>query len=300
MSADTLMDTTFTGKKLLYAGKVREMYDLGNEQLLMITTDRLSAFDCIFPNGIPDKGKVLNQISLFWFELLSDVVGNHVISAAVQDLPDDFKPWSSQLFGRFMITKKAQRVDVECVVRGYLAGSGWKEYQKNQTVCGIPLPAGLQLASPLPEPIFTPSTKEDVGTHDVNIAFENMTKLIGDELAEKIKAISLKLFAKASAYAKTKGILIADTKFEFGLLGNELILIDEILTPDSSRFWPQDTWKPGQIQKGGWDKQFIRDYLETTTWDKTPPAPALPEELVAEASKRYKEIYTIITGKNWE
>lgn len=297
MPNSVMLDTKFTSKPPFYSGKVRETYDLEDNRLLLITTDRLSAFDCIFPNGIPDKGKVLNQISVFWFELLKDVIPNHIISTDISDLPPFFQPFKDQLKNRFMIVKKAKRIDVECVVRGYLAGSGWKEYQGKQTVCGVNLPSGLKLASHLPKPIFTPSTKEDVGQHDVNIAFENMLKITGKDLAEKIRTKSLELFNKASEYAETKGILIADTKFEFGIFNNELILIDEILTPDSSRFWRKETWTPGTIQKDSLDKQYIRDYLETLDWNQTPPAPMLPAELVTEASKRYREIYSIISGK---
>lgn len=295
-----MLDTSFIGKPLFYKGKVRETYDLGENHLLLITTDRLSAFDCVFPNGIPNKGKVLNQISIFWFGLLKDIMPNHIISVDVSDLPPFFQQFKKQLKDRFMIVKKAKRIDIECVVRSYLAGSGWKEYQKNQTICGRALPPDLKLASRLPKPIFTPATKEDKGKHDVNIAFEKMVKITGKKLAEKIRAKSLELFSKASEYAEKKGILIADTKFEFGFFNDELILIDEALSPDSSRFWRKETWIPGSIQKDSLDKQYIRDYLETLDWDQNPPAPVLPEEITTKASERYKELYLIITGKKLE
>jgi len=272
--------------KPLHRGKVREMFDLG-DRFLMVATDRISAFDCILPNGIPGKGKVLSALSVAWFEALKDVVATHYISKHTKDLPEVFQPYSEVLDGRALLVKKAQRFDVECVVRGYLAGSGWKEYQKQGTVCGIRLPEGLRLSDKLPEPIFTPATKEDDG-HDENIPFERMQEIVGEPHATQLRDLSLAIYKNVAAYCATRGIIVADTKFEFGLVGDTITLIDEVLTPDSSRFWPQDRYEPGRPQES-FDKQFVRDYLESLDWDKTPPAPALPETVVQATAIRYVE-----------
>ncbi len=290
-----VLDTSFLGIEPTYAGKVRETFDLG-DQLILVTTDRLSAFDVVFSQGIPDKGSVLNQLSLYWFEQTKNIIPNHILPLSITDLPEPFCSHGAELEGRTMIGKKANRVDIECVVRGYLVGTGWKEYQQTQSVCGIPLPAGLQLGSKLPEPIFTPSTKEEKGSHDINVSFEKVVELIGKETAEQLRNATLTIYDFAEKKASEKGIIIADTKMEFGMVDGQLIIIDELLTPDSSRFWPKESWKPGQNQIS-YDKQQIRDYLETLTWDKQPPAPILPEELILKTSGLYKEIYEILTGK---
>ncbi|MBC7362107.1 MAG: phosphoribosylaminoimidazolesuccinocarboxamide synthase [Candidatus Aminicenantes bacterium] len=277
-------------------GKVRNVFDLG-DKLLIVATDRISAFDFVLPSLIPYKGKVLTQISKFWFDYTSLICSNHMISTEIADFPPEFKPYAEILEKRSMLVKKTKVIPVECVVRGYLSGSGWKEYQETGKVCGIKLPKGLQESSRLEEPIFTPSTKADVG-HDENITFKEMEKITGSELAEKIRKISLELYQKASLYAISKGIIIADTKFEFGLDENgELILIDELFTPDSSRFWPLSSYAPGKSQPS-LDKQFVRDYLISTGWDrKTPPPPPLPEDIIEQTSRRYLEIYHLLTGK---
>jgi phosphoribosylaminoimidazole-succinocarboxamide synthase len=284
------------GVKRFKSGKVREVFDLG-DMLLFVATDRLSAFDCILPDPIPDKGKVLTQISLFWFEYLSDICANHVVTGDVDEFPEPLQRHRTLLEGRSMIGVKADVVPIECVVRGYLAGSGWKEYQQSRSVCGIALPDGLELASELPEPIFTPATKAPTG-HDENISQAEVKKRIGAGLGEELAATSLAVYAKARDYARDRGIILADTKFEFGLRDGELILIDEVLTPDSSRFWPADTWDPGRIQPS-FDKQYVRDYLETLDWDKTPPAPKLPKEVIAGTRARYVEAYERLTGKRF-
>ena len=270
------------------SGKVREIFDLG-KSLLIVATDRISAFDCIMPNGIPRKGEVLTQISLFWFQKFASMISNHL-------LPDPLPRGLEHLARRSMVVKKAQPLAIECVVRGYLAGSGWQEYRKNQSVCGINLPAGLQESSELPEPIFTPATKAESG-HDENISFSQASNLIGRELAERARDASLRIYNEARDYARGRGIIIADTKFEFGLWQNELILIDEVLTPDSSRFWPADQYQPGRSQPS-FDKQFVRDYLETLSWDKTPPAPRLPDDVVARTQEKYLEAFRRLTGKD--
>jgi phosphoribosylaminoimidazole-succinocarboxamide synthase len=279
-------------------GKVRDVYDLGNtcgeQALLIVATDRISAFDCIMPNGIPEKGKILTALSLFWFDWLKDVE-NHLITADVRDYPKQLAPFTQQIAGRSMLVKKAAVVPIECVARGYLAGSGWKEYQKSQTVCGIKLPAGLKQCDKLPEPIFTPATKEESG-HDINISFEETEKRIGADMAAELKRRTLALYGQGRDYAAGKGIIIADTKFEFGQMPDgKLILIDEILTPDSSRFWPKDKYAPGRDQES-FDKQFVRNWLETQTWDKNPPAPRLPQDVVMGTRQRYVEAYETITG----
>ena len=275
-------------------GKVREVYDLG-DQYLFIASDRISAFDCIMPNGIPNKGQILNMISKFWFDRTGDIVKNHMISTDVNDFPKSLQKYADILKGRSMLVKKAELLPIECIVRGYLIGSGWKEYQKSETIGGMPLRSGYKMAGKLDEPIFTPSTKADEG-HDENISIDQMNEIIGKELGDKLMDISLKLYKTAADYALTKGIIIADTKFEFGIIDGEIILIDEVLTPDSSRFWPADTYKEGS-SPFSFDKQFVRDYLETLDWDKTPPAPELPENIVEKTREKYLEAYALLTGK---
>ena len=288
------MQLDLPGIKKLKSGKVRDIFDLG-ESLLFVASDRISAFDCVMPNGIPRKGEVLTQISYFWFAQTQSFQPNHLISHAGDRLPASLQPFSAQLAGRSMIVKKAAPLAIECVVRGYLAGSGWKEYRQNQTVCGVKLPPGLKESSELPEAIFTPATKAETG-HDENISFEQAAKTVGDDIACKARDASLKIYNFARDYARKRGIIIADTKFEFGLFNGELILIDEVLTPDSSRFWPADQYQPGKGQPS-YDKQFVRDYLETLDWIKTPPAPPLPPEVVARTQAKYLEAYERLTGK---
>ncbi|PKK85757.1 MAG: phosphoribosylaminoimidazolesuccinocarboxamide synthase [Thermoplasmata archaeon HGW-Thermoplasmata-1] len=275
-------------------GKVRDIYDLG-DRLLMIVSDRISAFDCVLPEGIPDKGACLTQISRFWFDFTRDVVENHVISADVDEFGKEFATHRETLKGRSMLVKKAKPLPVECIVRGYISGSAWKEYRKEGTVCGEKMPAGLLESDRFPAPIFTPSTKAEEG-HDINISIPEMKRILGDELGEKVAQISIALYKKAADYAATRGVIIADTKFEFGILDGELILIDEALTPDSSRFWPADLYEKGHSQPS-FDKQYVRDFLESIEWNKEPPAPHLPDEVVAETSRKYKEAYEKMTGK---
>lgn len=294
MSHEPLLNLDLPGIKKLKSGKVREIFDLG-EAFLLVATDRISAFDCIMPNGIPRKGEVLTQLSHFWFERFAKLIPNHLLAKANDPLPTALKPFAAQVARRSMIVKKATPLPIECVVRGYLAGSGWKEYRQSQTVCGIKLPAGLQESSELPEPIFTPATKAESG-HDENISFAEATKLTGADIAEQARTASLRIYSEARAYARHRGIIIADTKFEFGIFNGELILIDEVLTPDSSRFWPADQYAPGRGQPS-FDKQFVRDYLETLDWNKTPPAPALPPEVVARTQAKYFEAFEKITGQ---
>ncbi len=276
------------------SGKVRDIYELA-DHLLIIATDRISAFDVVMPNGIPDKGRVLTQISLFWFDTLRDIAPNHIVPAALKDLPAPFR--QEEFEGRFMLCRPAKVLPVECVVRGYLAGSGWTEYQAGGTVCGVKLPAGLTQCDKLPEPIFTPATKAELGAHDENIPFERAAEIVGDELAGCLRDLSLALYTAGRDYAAERGILIADTKFEFGLdESGTLMLIDELLTPDSSRFWPADTYTPGQDQES-FDKQFVRNYLEQIEFNKQPPAPVLPKDVVQGTRKRYIEAYTRLTGQ---
>jgi phosphoribosylaminoimidazole-succinocarboxamide synthase len=291
---ETVLQLELPGVKKLKSGKVREVFDLG-DRLLFVASDRLSAFDVIMPNGIPRKGEVLTQISYFWFAQTESFQPNHLLSRANDPLPKNLQPFASQLVRRSMIVKKCQPLAIECVVRGYLAGSGWKEYQKSQTVCGIKLPPGLKESSELPEPIFTPATKAETG-HDENIPFAEAAKIVGADIAEEARAKSLKIYNSARDYARKRGIIIADTKFEFGLFDGKLILIDEVLTPDSSRFWPADQYQPGRGQPS-FDKQFVRDYLETLDWNKTPPGPVLPQEVVAKTSAKYLEAFERLTGK---
>jgi phosphoribosylaminoimidazole-succinocarboxamide synthase len=277
----------------LKSGKVREIFDLG-DAFLLVASDRISAFDCVMPNGIPRKGEVLTQLSHFWFERFAGLVPNHLLARANDPSPAQLLPFAAQLRGRCMVVKKARPLAIECVVRGYLAGSGWKEYRTSQTVCGIKLPPGLTESAELPEPIFTPATKAETG-HDENIPFERAAAIVGADLAARVRDLSLQLYTDGRNYARQRGIIIADTKFEFGLFNGELILIDEVLTPDSSRFWPASEYAPGRGQPS-FDKQFVRDYLETLDWDKTPPAPALPAEIVARTQQKYLEAYHRITG----
>ena len=280
--------------KLVNRGKVRDIYDLG-EHLLIVTSDRISAFDVIMDEGIPQKGYVLTQISKFWFEQMADLIPNHLISTEVDDFPAITHQYREQLEGRSMLTKKAQPLPVECIVRGYLSGSGWKEYQKLGSVCSIPLPKGLVQSDKLPKTLFTPSTKAELGEHDENISFEETVKLCGQDISEQVRDISIKIYERAREFADTKGLIIADTKFEFGMLNNRLIWIDEALTPDSSRFWPKDLYQPGQAQPS-FDKQFLRDYLETLDWGKQAPAPKLPEEIVRKTGEKYLEALKRLTA----
>jgi phosphoribosylaminoimidazole-succinocarboxamide synthase len=292
-----VFETDFPKLNLLKRGKIRDMYDLG-ETLLMVATDRISAFDVIMPDPVPEKGKILTQISLFWFDVMKPVISNHIISSNVDDYPEICKPYAEMLRDRSMLVKKAKPLPIECVVRGYISGSGWKSYQESGIVCGIKLPDGLQESEKLPEPIFTPSTKEEVGVHDVNINFEEAVKIIGRSLAEKVKEISLSIYKKGAELADKKGIIIADTKFEFGIFENNIILIDELLTPDSSRFWPKESYSSGQSQKS-YDKQYLRDYLISINWDKLPPAPFLPKEVVKNTREKYLDALNLITGKSY-
>ncbi|MGD0964000.1 MAG: phosphoribosylaminoimidazolesuccinocarboxamide synthase [Candidatus Acidiferrales bacterium] len=283
--------TNFPGLKLRGRGKVRDIYELG-DRLLIVATDRLSAFDVVLPTPIPDKGRVLTQLSLFWFEKLADVVPHHVISA--DSFSGELAPYADLLKGRSMLVRRTEPVPIECVVRGYISGSGWKDYQKTGSICGIPLPAGLRESDRLPEAIFTPSTKATTG-HDENISFEETVSRIGRPLAERLRDTSLTLYRRAAEHAADRGIIMADTKFEFGLRGQELIWIDEALTPDSSRFWPSDEYAPGRTQPS-FDKQFVRDYLERIGWNKQPPGPELPSDVVAGTKNKYREAYQRITG----
>lgn len=292
---DTVIKTNLEGFKLLARGKVRDIYDLG-DNLLIIATDRISAFDVVLPDPIPFKGKVLNQISCFWFEKIEDIVSHHLLTSDVKDYPKGLQLYRELLEGRSMLVKKANPLPVECVVRGYLSGSGWKEYQEQCAVCGIPLPPSLLESSKLPEPIFTPSTKAARGNHDENIDFDKVTQLIGKELALRIKEISLNVYKKAAEIAEENGIIIADTKFEFGVRDGELLIIDEVLTPDSSRFWPLDQYKPGRPQVS-FDKQFVRDYLLSINWDRQSLPPHLPQEIIRKTSEKYLEAYRRLTGR---
>lgn len=287
--------TDFPALTLKQRGKVRDIYDLG-QHLLFVASDRISAFDVILPDPIPDKGKVLTQISLFWFEAMAPIVSNHVVTADVERYPEVCRPYASVLKDRSMLVKKCETIPIECVVRGYISGSGWKSYQKDQTVCGIRLPKGLKESDRLPEPIFTPSTKAEIGTHDENIDFETATRIIGSERASTVRELSLKIYRRGQELALQKGIIIADTKFEFGISDGEVILIDEVLTPDSSRFWPKESYRPGGGQ-ASFDKQFLRDYLETLDWDKTAPGPRLPEKVIEGTRKRYLEALRLLAGK---
>jgi phosphoribosylaminoimidazole-succinocarboxamide synthase len=293
-----VIKTVFPKLKLLKRGKVRDIYDIG-DTLLIVTTDRISAFDVVMPDPIPDKGKILTEISLFWFDVMKPLIENHVISSKTDDYPEECKEYAEILEGRSMLVKKTKPLPIECVVRGYISGSGWKSYQESGDICGIKLPDGLTESEKLTEAIFTPSTKEEVGTHDVNIDFDEAVNLIGKDIAEKVRALSLEIYKKGEELADEKGIIIADTKFEFGLIENKLILIDEVLTPDSSRFWPKETFHAGGSQKS-YDKQYLRDYLISINWDKNPPAPPLPEEVIKNTRKKYIEALNKLTGRNNE
>ncbi len=288
-------ETNLPGIKLLSRGKVRDIYEAAADKLLIVATDRISAFDVILGAGIPNKGRVLTQLSCFWFDRFKDLVPTHFLTANIAEYPRELQAFRDQLEGRSMLVKKAEPFPIECVVRGYLAGSGWKEYGSNGTVCGIKLPTGLMESSRLDEPIFTPATKSQSG-HDENISFDETAARIGMAAAEKLRDLSIRLYTEARKYAEERGIIIADTKFEWGQIGNEIILIDEVLTPDSSRFWPMDGYKPGKSQPS-FDKQFVRDYLESTHWNKTPPPPPLPPEVVEKTSQKYRDAYRLLTGK---
>jgi phosphoribosylaminoimidazole-succinocarboxamide synthase len=289
-----LLQTDFPELTLHARGKVRDLYSL-NGQLLFVATDRISAFDYVLATGIPEKGRVLTQLSLFWFDFLKDVVKNHLVTASVDQYPAPLKKYADDLRCRSMLVTKAQMIDIECVARGYLSGSGWKEYQQTGAVCGIKLPSGLKESDKLPEPIFTPATKALTG-HDENISIEEMAKRTGKEMAEKLRDLTLKIYKTAADYAAGRGIIIADTKFEFGQTPQGLILADEVLTPDSSRFWPADKYQPGKAQES-FDKQFVRDYLEAIKWNKQPPAPSLPEDVARKTSEKYIEAYRILAGR---
>jgi phosphoribosylaminoimidazole-succinocarboxamide synthase len=295
MSSHVISTTEFKNLKLKGRGKVRDIYDLG-DWLLIVATDRMSAFDVVMPNPIPDKGKVLTQLSKFWFDLTKDIVPNHIISTEVKDYPKDCEPYQEMLRGRSMLVMKTEVLPIECVVRGYLSGSGWEEYKKTGEICGIRLPKGLVESSKLEEPIFTPATKAEMGLHDENIPFGRVEKIIGNDLAQKVKSLSMAVYKKARDFAEQRGILIADTKMEFGMKDGKLILIDELLTPDSSRFWPKDEYQVGGPQKS-FDKQFLRDYLLSIHWDKSPPAPQLPEEIIQKTREKYLEAYGRLVGK---
>jgi phosphoribosylaminoimidazole-succinocarboxamide synthase len=285
--------TELSGLERYAQGKVRDVYRVDN-RLLIVATDRISAFDYILPTGIPDKGRVLTQLSIFWFDFLREVTPTHFLSADVTSYPAPLLQFHDQLEGRSMLVKHARMIEIECVARGYLAGSGWKEYQQSRTVCGIPLPVGLRESDRLPEPIFTPATKAQTG-HDENISFDRMEALVGRDLATRLRDLTLEIYSRAARYAESKGILLADTKFEFGFVGDQLVLGDEVLTPDSSRFWPAETWRPGGPQDS-YDKQYVRDYLESIRWQKQPPAPPLPNEVAQKTSEKYKQAYRALTG----
>ncbi|MDM8543929.1 phosphoribosylaminoimidazolesuccinocarboxamide synthase [Desulfococcaceae bacterium HSG9] len=290
----SVIKTDFADLNLVARGKVRDIYDLG-DALLLVATDRLSAFDVVLPDPIPRKGKVLNQISLYWFDVMKPIIANHVISGDVADYPAICQPYADILKERSMLVTKAKPLSIECIVRGYISGSGWNDYRKNGSVCGIQLPAGLTESERLPEPIFTPSTKAEMGSHDINIDFKTAAGEIGEGLADKVKDVSLAIYKKGAALALEKGLIIADTKFEFGLKDDELILIDEVLTPDSSRFWPQDSYLSGGAQKS-YDKQYVRDYLLSVKWDKKPPAPSLPQEVIDNTQAKYSEALNRLTS----
>ncbi len=295
--APAIRETDFPELNLLKRGKVRDMYDLG-DNLLMVATDRLSAFDVVMPDPIPDKGIILTQISLFWFEFMQALIPNHVIASQVEDFPEACQSYAEMLRGRSMLIRKTTPLAIECVVRGYISGSGWKSYQESGSICGIQLPGGLKESDQLPEPIFTPSTKAEQGDHDINIDFDQAADIVGRPLAEKVRDLSLAIYARGSALAAEKGIIIADTKFEFGQIGDDIILIDEVLTPDSSRFWPKETYAPGGAQKS-FDKQYVRDHLLTLDWDKTPPGPTLPETVIKNTRQKYLDALIQLTGSNY-
>ena len=289
-----ILETDLQGIARHARGKVRDVYSLG-DRLLIIATDRISAFDYILATGIPDKGRVLTQLSIFWFDFLHDVTPTHFLTASLAEYPAELRAFPDQVEGRSMLVKRADMIEIECVARGYISGSGWKEYREQGTVCGIQLPKGLRESDKLPEPIFTPATKAQTG-HDENVSFEHVVSLIGEDLAKRLRDLTLEIYTRAARYAETRGIIIADTKFEFGFVGDQLVLGDEVLTPDSSRFWPAETYKPGGAQFS-FDKQFVRDYLESIHWNKQPPAPALPAEVAAKTGEKYRQAYRILTGR---
>jgi phosphoribosylaminoimidazole-succinocarboxamide synthase len=294
-NTSVILETDLTGVERHGRGKVRDVYRVDG-RLLIVATDRISAFDYILPTGIPRKGAVLTQLSVFWFDFLRGITPTHFLSANVDEYPASVRPFHDQLEERSMLVKRAEMVEIECVARGYISGSGWKEYRENGTVCGIKLPAGLKESDKLPEPIFTPATKAQTG-HDENVSFERVAELVGSDLAGRLRDLTLAIYSKAAKYAESKGIIIADTKFEFGFVDGQLVLGDEVLTPDSSRFWPADSYKPGGPQFS-FDKQFVRDYLESIRWNKQPPAPQLPEEVAAKTSEKYLQAYRILTGRD--
>ena len=295
MNNEPLFRTDLPGLQLVARGKVRDVYSAG-DNLVIVATDRLSAFDCILPNPIPDKGRVLTQMTLFWLDLLREIIPNHLISADVADYPQAFHPYRDELAGRSMLVRRAEMLPVECVARGYVSGSGWKDYRRTGAICGIQLPAGLEESDRLPEPVFTPASKAQSG-HDENITLDDVSREIGLDVATRIRDLTLEIYRRAAEYAEARGIIIADTKFEFGFVGDELILADEVLTPDSSRFWPRAEYRPGGPQPS-FDKQFVRDYLESIHWNKQPPAPALPGEVVQRTSDKYREAYRLLSGKD--
>lgn len=295
MSLQPLLQTQLPELELHARGKVRDVYSVDSDTLLIVTTDRISAFDYILATGIPDKGKVLTQMTLFWLDFLKAITPNHLLTAEVSEYPAKLRVYADQLEGRSMLVKRAKMVDVECVARGYISGSGWKDYKSTGAVCGISLPQGMQESGKLPEPIFTPASKAQSG-HDENISFDAVVASIGADLAGQLRDLTLGIYKAASEYAATKGIILADTKFEFGFVGDQLVLADEVLTPDSSRFWPAATYAPGGAQPS-YDKQYVRDYLESIRWNKQPPAPALPEEVQRKTSEKYKEAYIALTGR---
>jgi phosphoribosylaminoimidazole-succinocarboxamide synthase len=291
---DAIFETSLPGIERLARGKVRDVYAAG-EFLVIVATDRLSAFDYVLPTPIPDKGKVLTQLTAFWLDMLRDILPNHFVSGNVADYPAQFHAYSEQLEGRSMLVRRARMIEVECVARGYVSGSGWKDYKREGRICGIPLPAGLRESDKLPEAIFTPATKAQSG-HDENISFEAAADTIGEKMAGRLRSLTLRIYRRAAEYAETRGIIIADTKFEFGFVGDQLTLADEVLTPDSSRFWPRESYRPGGPQPS-FDKQYVRDYLESIHWNKQPPAPPLPPEVIRRTSEKYREAYRVLTGK---
>jgi phosphoribosylaminoimidazole-succinocarboxamide synthase len=295
MMITALLQTDLGSLPLTARGKVRDIYTLPNDQLLFVATDRISAFDHVLGSGIPDKGRILTQLSLFWFDFLRNTVKNHLLTAGTSDYPSQLQPYAAQLEGRSMLVKRAEMFPVECVVRGYLSGSGWKDYQQTGAVCGIKLPQGLRESDRLPEPIFTPAAKNNVG-HDENISFEQMVNTIGQKPAEDLRDLTFAIYEKAGEHAASKGLILADTKFEFGLVNREITLADEVLTPDSSRYWPAETYNPGGAQPS-FDKQYVRDYLESIRWNKQAPAPSLPDEVVARTREKYLEAFRLITGR---
>lgn len=290
-----LMQSSIPAVPLVARGKVRDIYAVGGDRLLLVATDRISAFDCVLPNPIPGKGKILTQLSLFWLDFLSGITPNHLITADVDQYPEPLPAFRDQLEGRSMLVRRARMVEVECVARGYLAGSGWKEYRSSGAVCGIPLPPGLRECSRLPAPLFTPAFKAQTG-HDENIPFSKVESLAGKETAARLRDLTLTIYSRAASYAESRGIIVADTKFEFGWVGDALVLADEVLTPDSSRFWPADAYEPGKPQPS-FDKQYVRDYLESLAWDKKPPAPELPPDVIEKTAEKYHEAYFRLTGK---